>query len=166
MSEKGRNSFSASQVRSLIFNVGIWLMVLDIERFLLVFNFFSRMSLQGLVCLFLLLPSLKAMTDANMKWAVFSCCNGIWSYFCVGVVHWFSIWLYTNSCTAQPYWGRAVPPTDTAHTWGTWGPILHSSLIITHADPASEVICCYNKTDTLLMFLLFYYLKYDYDVEK
>lgn len=61
-------------------------MAADIERFSLVFNFFKVIILQGLVCLYLLLPSVKVKIDANMKWAVFCCCNGILNYFSVGAV--------------------------------------------------------------------------------
>lgn len=58
----------------------------DMERFPLVFNFFIGMTLQGLVCLYLLLPSVKATNDEKTKWAEF-CFNDILSYFSVRVGH-------------------------------------------------------------------------------
>lgn len=154
--EWGRNSFSASQVSGLIFNMGIWLMAPNIERFPLVFNFFKGMTLQCFVCLYLLLPSIKAMTDVNMKWAVFFCFNDILSlgFFCWScslifctVVHkqFYSTALVGQDCTIKRHNPRLM----------TWGPTHHSSMIITHADPVSEVICSYLQSwDTLLMFFI------------
>lgn len=146
-SQWGRNRSSVSQVRWLMFNVGIWHMFPDLERFPLVFNFSKRVILQCFVCLSCC-PQWTPRLMQTMKRAVFCCCNGILNYFSVEAVHSFSILSVYNQPYRTVLLGQGCTTKRHSPLSGICHPIHHSSLLIMYADPVSEVIWSYNKAES------------------